>query len=132
MKSVKSKIAIVLSTLFMLCVLAGCRESDRISYNVSQQADNFNITRRLVAINTRTDKPVLEVIGRFAIKNSDYDELEVIVEVGHERYKKHYVYLNEWITYTVEDLSGAFADPYHYEVNFLPQMIQPFTVISDD
>lgn len=116
----------------MLCVLAGCRESDRVSYNVSQQADNFNITRRLVAINTRTDKPVLEVIGRFAIKNSDYDELEVIVEVGHERYKKHYVYLNEWITYTVEDLSGAFADPYHYEVNFLPQMIQPFTVISDD
>ena len=101
--------------------LASCRESDRVSYNVSQQADNFNITRRLVAINTRTDKPVLEVIGKFAIKNSSYDELEVIVEVGHE-----------WITYTVEDLSGAFADPYHYEVNFLPQMIQPFTVISDD
>lgn len=127
----KRIIAIVLAATLAL-VLFGCRESDRVSYNVSQQADNFNITRRLVAINTRTDKPVLEVIGNFAISNSAHNELEVIVEVGHERYKKHYVYLNEWITYTVEDLSGVFADPYHYEVNFLPQMIQPFTVISDD
>lgn len=106
------------------------------SYKAARAAgkagENFNISRRLVAINTRTDKPVLEVIGNFAIKNNDSDELEVIVEVGHDRYKKHYVYLNEWITYTVEDLSGVFADPYHYEVNFLPQMIVPFTVTSDD
>ncbi len=127
----KRIIAIVLAASLAL-ILFGCRESDRVSYNVSQQADNFNITRRLVAINTRTDKPVLEVIGNFAISNSAHNELKVIVEVGHERYKKHYVYLNEWITYTVKDLSGVFADPYHYEVNFLPQMIQPFTVISDD
>ena len=126
----KSKyLAAILIFVVLACLLAACRESDRVAYNVSQQADNFNITRRLVAINTRTDKPVLEVIGNFAIKNNTSNEL---VEVGHERYKKHYVYLNEWITYTVEDLSGVFADPYHYEVNFLPQMIQPFTLVSDD
>lgn len=124
-------IAIVLAATLAL-VLFGCRESEKVAYNVSQQADNFNITRRLVAINTRTDKPVLEVIGNFAILNNSSNELEVVVEIDKGRYKKHLVYLNEWITYTVEDLSGVFADPYHYEVNFLPQMIQPFTVISDD
>lgn len=131
MKGAKGWIAAILTVFCAAGLLAGCRESDRVAYNVSQQADNFNITRRLVAINTRTDKPVLEVIGNFAIKNNAADELEVIVEVGHDRYKKHYVYLNEWITYTVEDLSGVFADPFHYEVNFLPQMIVPFTVVSD-
>ena len=124
MKGAKGWIAAILTVFCAAGLLAGCRESDRVAYNVSQQADNFNITRRLVAINTRTDKPVLEVIGNFAIKNNDADELEVIVEVGHDRYKKHYVYLNE-------DLSGVFADPFHYEVNFLPQMIVPFTVVSD-
>lgn len=125
-------ISLFAAVICIACLLAGCRESDRVAYNVSQQADNFNISRRLVAINTRTDKPVLEVIGNFAIKNNSSDELEVIVEIGHDRYKKHYVYLNEWITYTVEDLSGVFADPYHYEVNFLPQMIMPFTVTMED
>lgn len=128
----KKTIAVILSALCVICLFGGCRESSRVAHNVSQQADNFNITRRLVAINTRTDKPVLEVIGNFAILNNSSNELEVVVEIGHERYKKHLVYLNEWITYTVEDLSGVFADPYHYEVNFLPQMIQPFTIISDD
>lgn len=29
-------------------------------------------------------------------------------------------------------MSGVFADPYHYEVNFLPQMIVPFTVTMED
>lgn len=125
-------ISLFAAVICIAFLLSGCRESDRVAYNVSQQADNFNISRRLVAINTRTDKPVLEVIGNFAIKNNTSDELEVIVEIGHDRYKKHYVYLNEWITYTVEDLSGVFADPYHYEVNFLPQMIVPFTVTMKD
>lgn len=128
----KKRIIAILLTAVMAFTLAGCRESEKVAYNVSQQADNFNITRRLVAINTRTDKPVLEVIGNFAILNNSANELEVVVEVDKGRYKKHLVYLNEWITYTVEDLSGVFADPYHYEVNFLSQMIQPFTVISDD
>lgn len=128
----KKRIIAIILAAFMAFALTGCRESEKVSHNVSQQADNFNITRRLVAINTRTDKPVLEVIGNFAILNNLSSELEIVVEVEKGRYKKHLVYLNEWITYTVEDLSGVFADPYHYEVNFLPQMIQPFTVISDD
>ena len=47
-------------------------------------------------------------------------------------YKKHFIYLNEWTMYVVEDVSGAFVDKYHYEINYLPEMIQPFTIISED
>lgn len=43
-----------------------------------------------------------------------------------------YVYLNEWTIYTIEDISGAHVDPYHYEINFLPEMIQPITFTSSD
>ena len=34
--------------------------------------------------------------------------------------------------YVVEDISGAEVDKYHYEVNFLPDMITPVTLTSDD
>ena len=46
--------------------------------------------------------------------------------------KALYVYLNDWTIYVVEDVSGAYVDKFHYEVNFLPEMIIPVTVTSHD
>lgn len=129
----KQKIAASMCAAALLAGgLSGCRQSDRVSANLSKEADNFNVTRRLVAINTRTDKPLLEVVGNFAISNNSSNELVVTVEIENGIYRKHYIYLNAWVTYTVEDVSGAFVDNYHYEVNFLPEMIVPFTITAND
>ena len=129
----KKIFAMLLVLMMCLTLFAGCdRQADRVSYNISQQADNFNVTRRLAVINARTDEPIFELIGNFAISNSVHGELEIIVETAPGVYKKHYVYLNEWTIYVVEDVSGAYVDPYHYEVNFLPEMIVPVTFISED
>lgn len=122
----------IMSLILCALMLTGCTQVDRVSSNIRQQADNFNITRRIVVINARTDKPIFELTGNFSLQNNYNDELEIIVEIGNGVYKKHFVYLNEWTIYVVEDVSGAFVDKYHYEVNYLPEMIQPFTIISED
>ena len=116
----------------ILLTLSGCREVNRVSYNIGQEADNFNVSRRIVVINARTDKPVFEMIGNFSLQNNSTNELEIVCEVGKGVYQKHFIYLNEWTLYVVEDLEGTNVDKYHYEVNYLPQMIQPFTVVSED
>lgn len=109
--------------------LAGCTQADRVSYNVSKEANYFNVTRRLAVINARTDKPIFELIGNFSLQNNNStNELEIIVEVAPGEYKKHFVYLNEWTMYVVEDVSGAKVDRYHYEVNYAPEMFVPFTI----
>ena len=126
----KKKILII--TIVLVMVFTGCREAHRVSHNVSKEADNFNVTRRLAVINARTDKPVFELIGNFSLKNNVNNELEVICEVDRGVYKKHFVYLNEWTIYVVEDVSGAYVDKYRYEVNFLPEMIIPVTFTSND
>lgn len=123
---------IIMSLILCALMLTGCTQVDRVSSNIRQQADNFNITRRIVVINARTDKPVFELTGNFSLQNNYNGELEIIVEVGNGVYKKHFVYLNDWTMYVVEDVSGAFVDKYHYEINYLPEMIQPFTIISED
>lgn len=128
MKKVLSVILVVL----MVCGLCACSQADRVSHNISKDADRFNVTRRLAVINARTDKPVFEIIGNFSINNNVNNELEVICEVENGKYKKHFVYLNEWTIYTVEDVSGAYVDNYHYEVNYLPEMIIPVTFTMKD
>lgn len=130
MKKILGLILIVL----MVLILSACgSQADRVSYNISQEADRFNVTRRLAVINARSDKPVFELIGNFSIKTDSYDQqLEVTVEYEQGKYKKHFVYLNEWTIYTVEDVSGAYVDNYHYEVNYLPEMIVPVTLTMKD
>lgn len=54
------------------------------------------------------------------VDNGD-SQLEITCRTGPNNYKKHFIGLNEWVTYTIEDLSGADVDPYHYEVRYLPE-----------
>lgn len=125
------KIKYVLVVLTLLAVIAGCRESEKVSYNVSQEADNFNVIRRLVVINARTDKPMFELVGAFSFELQD-NRIIAIVETGDGEYKKHSVGLTEWTMWSVEDLGGASVNKYKYEVNFLPEMIVPIDITSKD
>lgn len=104
--------------VFMLATLCGCTEADKVNFNISQQADNFESERRLTVYNARTDTVILEMEGYMAISNNDDNELVCTVKVGEETYKKNYIYLNEYTLYVMEDINGIDTDPYHYEVYF--------------
>ena len=128
----KRIIAIVTAVCMMAASMTGCTEAERATYNVQKEADYFNVERRLSVINARTDKPILELIGYFSLSNNSDNELVITLEVAENQYKVNYVYLNDWTIYTVEDISGAHVDPYHYEINFLPEMIQSIEFTRND
>lgn len=128
----KRIIAAVIAVCMMAASMTGCTEAERATYNVQKEADYFNVERRLSVINARTDKPILELIGYFSLSNNSDNELVITLEVAENQYKVDYVYLNNWTIYTVEDVSGAHVDPYHYEINFLPEMIQPIKFTQND
>ena len=124
-------IAVTLAASVLAASVTGCWEVDKVSYNVSQEADNFNVIRRLVVINARTDKPMFELVGAFSFELHNR-RIIATVETGKNQYKKHSVGLTDWTLWSVEDLEGASVDKYHYEVNFLPEMIIPVTFTSKD
>lgn len=127
----KKVMTLVLAALLILG-LAGCRESERVSYNVSKEADNFNVCRQITVINIRDDKVLYTLEGFFSLKNEGNNELAVISEVGDGVYKKDFIYLSEWTTYVCTDLTGAKVDRYHYELNILPQMVGGVVITSND
>ena len=110
--------------------LCGCSEASRVRRNLNQEADNFNIQRRITVLNARTDKVLLEMEGTFSLSNNSDSELVVTCEVGEGKYQKHYIYLNSYTLYVVEDISGADVDPYHYELNIIPEMVGGVKVTS--
>lgn len=117
------KIIAVMIVVILIFALAGCEsEANRVSYNVSKEADNFNVCREIVVVNVRDNTILYTLRGYFSLKNEGHNELCVISEVGDGVYKKDFIYLSEWTTYVCTDLTGAKVDRYHYELNILPQM----------
>ena len=121
-KKMKKNVMALLAAFVLLCAfLTGCTEVDQVSNNISKEADNFNVTRKLTVLNARTDTILLELTGTFSLQNNSEIELEVIIETAEGKYQKDLVYLNDYTMYVVEDISGADVDKYHYEINFLPE-----------
>lgn len=135
MKRIKTRTTILLTLIVIMAavalLLAGCRESSRVSYNIAQEADNFNVLRRVVVINTRTDRAEFECIGRIAVE-VESKRLNIIVETDENKYQKHIINLTGNNMYIVEDLGGADVNKYKYEINYLPEMIQPFDIVRKD
>lgn len=114
--------------------MSGCeRQADVVSRNVSKEADNFNVVRRLTVINTRTDKCLLQMTGKISIEDVT-DGIAVLVEVDRAKgiYQKHWVYLNENTMYTVEDLNGVSVSKYAYELEFMPQQLVPVRITANE
>jgi len=127
-------LATVLVMVFL--VLTGCREADRVSYNLSQEADNFNVARKLTVINTRAedgnDAILFQMTGNFSITKETDGDLAVVGENPDGTYYKHFVFLTRDISYIVEDLGTTSVDKYRYEINFNPKMIIPVEPVIID
>ncbi len=111
--------------------LTGCTEAQRVSYNLSQEAENFNIVRQLTVINCIEGDVLFQMTGRMSITADTADnQLEIIVENDDDTYVKHFVGLSDNVTYVVEDLNLGKNDveKYKYTLNFNPKMWVPVNV----
>lgn len=112
-------LVLVLLTIGMVALPAtSCTAAENVNHNLSQAADNFEIVRKITVYNARTDLIIMEIEGLMSLDNNSTNELIVTCKTGADEYKKNYVYLNEYVIYVVEDITGTVTDPYHYKIKF--------------
>lgn len=111
-------LALLLALFAVLFVMTGCTPADNVNHNLSQAADNFQCLRKITVYNARTDLIVMEMEGYMSLSNTATNELVVTCRTGASEYKKNYIYLNEYVIYVVEDITGTSTDPFHYKVHF--------------
>lgn len=122
----KKEFAYFVLAIFICCILTGCTEAERASYNLSQQADNFNDIRQITVINCLQGDVLFQMTGKMSITADVADnQLEVIVQDENGDYKKHFIGLSDNVTYVVEDITADNVSEYHYTLNFNPKMWLP-------
>lgn len=117
----------LLPCLAMAVTLAACStEADRVSYNLSQQADNFNDVRQITVINCLQGDVLFQMTGKMSITaDTANNQLEILVEDENGDYKKHFIGLSDNVTYVVEDVTAGDVNQYKYTLNFNPKMWLP-------
>lgn len=130
----KKKIVLVgLVVLVVMSTMAGCRQADKVSYNLSKEADSFNVVRQLTVINCIGGDVLFQMTGKMAITADVEDnQLEIIVEDENGKYQKHFVGLSDNVTYVVEQKEFKDVENYKYTLNYNPKMWIPVNVETID
>ena len=63
---------------------AGCTTADVVNYNLSKDANEFNVYRRITVTNARTDTIMLQAEGYMSLSNNDDNELVVTIKTGKD------------------------------------------------
>lgn len=119
--------SIKIFVLSLLLVLTGCSsDADVASRNLSQAADNFEVSRRVVFYNGITGEYMLVIEG-LCSKGNDADKTRISItcKTGPGTYKKHFLGLSDNVTYFIEQVEPHPSGVNHYVVNFKPQAILP-------
>lgn len=113
------------AAVLSVAALAGCStDRDVVDRNLTTDADQFNIERRIVFINGNTDKYLLTISGKCSITDQGA-QFEVLCKVGDDEYKKHFLGKGDDTIYLVEQMDGSNVSRYHYEVIFRPETLIP-------
>lgn len=129
----KRKVSIFMVLGMLMMFLVGCNtKASRVSYNLSQEADNFNIVRQLTVINCIEGDVLFQMTGNMSIEADNVDnQLEIVVE-NDGKYQKHFIGLSDNVTYVVEDLGSTDVSKYKYTLNYNPEMWIPIDVKTID
>lgn len=103
----------------------GCSTAHTVNHNLSKEANEFNVYRKITVTNARTDTIMLQAEGYMSLNNNSNNELVITIKTGKDQYYKDYIYLNDWTCYVMEQTEPKGTDKYHYELVFYPERIVP-------
>mgnify|MGYP001663222340 FL=1 len=121
----KKKVVAVIVAAMLATGMAGCTTADTVNYNLSKEANEFNVYRKITVTNARTDTIMLQAEGYMSLSNNSDNELVVTIRTGEDEYYKDYIYLNDWTCYVMEQTEPKGTDKYHYELVFYPERLVP-------
>jgi hypothetical protein len=124
MNKITKAIVTAITGVIIAGTLAGCaNDADVVSQNISTDADNFKVFRKIVAVNGITDTYIMTLEGWCNIVDQK-TQLEVTCKVS-DGYRKHFVGLSDNTFYFVEQLESSNVSPDHFKVVFHPSTVIP-------
>jgi len=130
MKRLTNTVKLGLASALLATAFSGCNsDATTASQNLAKAAENFEIDRRIIFVNTMTDKVLAVVEGKCSLENQK-NELEVTCKYGEDfagnsLVRKTNLGLSRNVTYVSTQLESIGVNVYHTRIMFKPQSIIP-------
>ena len=128
----KKLLSLLIVSILGVSCLCGCSEAKRVSQNLSQEADNFNVIRQVTVIDCITGDTLFQMSGKISITADNTDHQLEIISEENKQYKKHFIGLSDNVSYVVEQLDVKDVDNYKFTINYNPKMWIPVGVENID
>ena len=125
----KKKLIAFATVVVAAVLMVSCSKADRVSHNLSREADEMNITRKVTVINGITNQTIFQATGQMSIEYvEERKQLNIIALDDDGNYKKHIIGISDNVSYVVEDVTGMKGIDTKYRMYFNPSMILPVDV----
>lgn len=123
-----NKFMSILSILFGVLILSGCEpQATTVNRNIINEADNFNLYRRVAVINLLDNQPLFEMTGFFSLEDRG-DRITLTVQTGPNEFQRHMINVNEFVFWLVEDLNTIEVSPFSHTIIIQPEAFRLFEV----
>jgi len=120
------KLALSVLAVAVAVPLAACTSAaDRTNENLTKAAENFEIPRRITAINGITDQVLFTVEGFCSYEVPDNGTFEAICKNPDGTKERTTLYLSDNVTFVSSQLRGVDVDEFRPRVIFRPETIVP-------
>lgn len=120
----RAALAVVVVALAATTLVGCSTDADVASQNLSQDADQFKIPRRVVFLNGITDKYILSIEGNCSIFPTP-GQIDVICKLPNGTFLKHSEGLSNNVTWFSQQMTGVDVSTLQYKVIFKPESLVP-------
>lgn len=122
-KRIAATIALVGSVSFG-AIACTDNDADVVNENLTKDADNFKVLRRVVFYNAILDKYIMVVEGYCSVDPGDANRMTVTCKVGNQ-YMRNALGKSDNVLWSYEQLNLSNVSPNHYTVVYKPSTIIP-------
>lgn len=131
MKNRKRLAAVVAAGVLSLTALTGCvSEADKSAENMGVKAENFEVQREILGVNTRTGEYLFSYTGRCSLESGSGDSamrgyLQIMCKHADNDYRKHYEKESHDLHISTAQLGPIDVSVYHTDIRIKPEQVIP-------
>jgi hypothetical protein len=104
----------------------GCtKEAEDVNKNLSTDADNFQVERKVLFVNGITDKVMLEIMGLCSVDLTDPARYSVTCKDAAGEYVRHFLGKSDNVTVVVQQTSAKKTSTSRYRFVLRPESLIP-------
>ena len=125
MRARRAVLAITAATATVLALTACTSEAESVNENLTKDADNFKVARKITFVNGVTDKVILEAQGLCSVDPGDAQRMFVTCKDNDGKYVRHSLGKSDNVFWFVEQLEATNTSTSAYRFVVRPDSLIP-------